>query len=62
MPRVMIKCPKTGKPVPTGMGADQKSFESGCFRDNSFGPCPECGQRHIWQKDDAFLEGDPNPR
>jgi hypothetical protein len=57
MPRVMIKCPNTGKDVPVGMGFDRQSFESSTLVANAFWPCTACGDTHIWDKKDAFLEG-----
>jgi endogenous inhibitor of DNA gyrase (YacG/DUF329 family) len=53
----MIKCPITGKAVPTGFGADQQSFESSSYSQNTFGPCPACGKMHTWDKKDAWLQG-----
>ena len=57
MPRVMIKCPKTKKLVPTGFGMDKASFNNptNILRSNTF-RCPECGENHIWSKSDAVLE------
>ena len=52
----MIKCPNTGKAVPTGINMDQASFDSSDMRDNALGGCPACGGTHVWNKEDAFLE------
>lgn len=54
MPQIMIKCPKTGKAVATGMGTDSAAG-LGMFKGNSF-QCPACGQMHTWDGKDAFLE------
>jgi endogenous inhibitor of DNA gyrase (YacG/DUF329 family) len=56
MPAIMIKCPNTGKAVPTGMAADEKTWQdpTNIFRRNSF-RCPACQQKHTWDKKDAFL-------
>ena len=54
MADVMIKCPKTGVPVPTQIGMDFESFKSSEMTDNTFGPCPSCGEMHTWSKADAF--------
>jgi hypothetical protein len=56
--RIMIKCPVTGKPLPTGIGIDKKSWEnpSNQFSNNQIGPCPHCGQMHTWSKKDAYYE------
>jgi len=56
--RIMIRCPVTGKPVPTGMNVDINSFKSLEFPRNTFSPCPACGQSNSWEKKDAFLEPD----
>jgi endogenous inhibitor of DNA gyrase (YacG/DUF329 family) len=53
--RVMIKCPVTGKDVPTGMNSDEKSWEAVSYTGNTFF-CPACRQTHAWNKEDAHLE------
>lgn len=55
MAMIMIKCPSTGKAVPTGMGTDRESFESSSYSGNSV-QCPHCNQMHTWSKADAYLE------
>lgn len=55
MPRIMIKCPTTGKPVPTGMDFDRQTFENATLTNNATG-CPHCQQTHTWNKADAYLE------
>lgn len=57
MGTIFIKCPNTGRDVPTGMGMDKGSFESGNLTNNSVG-CSACGEMHIWSKEDAFLKED----
>lgn len=52
MASVMIKCPKTGKEVRTGIGVAQKEF----FETASFIECPHCGERHTWEKKDAWIK------
>jgi hypothetical protein len=56
MARVMIRCPVTGNPVPTGMNVT--SLDGVTMRDNVLGNCPECGRDHVWSGEDAFLEDD----
>ena len=56
MPDVMIRCPVTGKPVRTGMSLSRESLELSELEDNRVGPCPHCGQTHVWDKEDAYLE------
>jgi endogenous inhibitor of DNA gyrase (YacG/DUF329 family) len=55
MAMVMVKCPNTGKPVPTGIGMSKESFASSTLESNSFS-CPACGSMHTWSKRDAFLQ------
>lgn len=55
MPMVMIKCPKTGKDVPTGIAMDRTSFESSDMSDNKL-RCPHCGETHAWNKKDAWVQ------
>lgn len=55
MGKVVIKCPTTGKVIPTGMASDKSSFESSQFV-NNIARCPACGQKHVWNKADAWLQ------
>ena len=55
---VMITCPNTGKPVPTGIGMNKASWATTTLADNTVGECPHCGQTHTWSKEDAYLEDD----
>ncbi len=48
MARAMIACPNTGKAIYTGMSFDQLPDRSVL--------CPECGQAHIWNEQNAYLE------
>jgi len=57
MAKVMIKCPTTGKLVPTGVEMDQASFETAQLADNGI-RCPACGESHVWNKEDAQLVND----
>ncbi|HEY8082783.1 MAG TPA: hypothetical protein VIE64_04400 [Solirubrobacterales bacterium] len=56
MANVMIKCPNTGKLVPTGIAMDAQSFASAQLSNNGLGNCPACGGGHVWSKKDAQLE------
>lgn len=60
MPRVMFRCPATGKPVYTGIDMDKKSFDAATFQGQIFGPCPECQNNHQWDKKNAYLEEEEN--
>jgi hypothetical protein len=46
MTLIMLKCPTTGLVVNTGV--DVPSMEYSMIDRNTYGPCPSCGQRHIW--------------
>lgn len=50
MGQVMIRCPETDKPLPTGIAMDKASFESSQMENNSVGPCPHYGENHTWSK------------
>jgi hypothetical protein len=57
----MVRCPRTGKDVPSGIETDSLSFEktpnfTGLFH------CPLCGIDHSWSKIDAWVcESDTSP-
>ena len=57
MPRVMIRCPRTDRPIPTGIAMNEQSFQSSDLLDNAVA-CPECGGAHVWSKEDAYVEQD----
>ena len=57
MAKVCIKCPQTGKLIPTGWDIDRTSFETMSITDCKI-QCPACGQMHRWSKEDAIF-GDP---
>ena len=54
MPRVLITCPVTHKPLPTGLELDAVAFQ--LKRGPRFAPCPHCQQKHCWTKASAWLE------
>lgn len=55
MGAVMIKCPATGKGIPTGMRADRKSFSrTPVFIAHAY--CPFCRTQHEWFAKDAWVE------
>ncbi len=55
MARAMVACPNTGNPIYTGMSFDKITFETSQLPNRSV-VCPECGQAHIWNKQNAYLE------
>lgn len=60
---VMLTCPKTGKPFPSGVETDELSFDALATRMGAQGrnrnvPCPHCGQGHTWGSGGAYLAAD----
>ena len=55
---VMIKCPKTGEPVPTGYELEPEYFHSPASTMSSsiLEKCPSCGETHTWSKSIAFID------
>lgn len=66
MPRIMITCPVTQKPVYTGTSTNTNTntnttklgLDISKYGSNTFGPCPSCGQAHTWDKNNAYLESE----
>lgn len=57
MPRVLITCPRTERPVYTGLNLDWSALETFESSEQVLS-CPECGERHVWSKPDAVLVAD----
>ena len=56
MPRVLIRCPRTGKAIRTGIAVNsQVTFDAKPIGKRSL-HCPHCRDQHVWSKEDAFLE------
>jgi hypothetical protein len=54
MSALMILCPKSGQPIPTGIETDELSFQQ--IPDVlSRARCPVCGLDHAWWKREAWL-------
>jgi hypothetical protein len=54
MGELMIRCPKTGKPVTTGIHMDRTRFRSMIvFFSSSY--CQSCGTSHQWYARDAWM-------
>lgn len=58
MATVLITCPKTRRPVATGLELDTLSFIWATLREQRV-RCPACGRTHIWNKVDAYLPPHP---
>jgi hypothetical protein len=54
MSMVMIRCPKTGAEVPTGLETDASSFASLPEVETEVS-CRSCGAVHTWTRRDAWL-------
>ena len=56
---VTITCTETGKAVSTGMSVlNWVNLRYSCYykvESNIVEPCPHCGQKHVWQLEDASL-------
>jgi hypothetical protein len=54
MGAVMIKCPDTGRDIPTGLEADRESFRATpVFFSRTF--CPLCQTHHEWFAQQAWV-------
>ena len=59
---VMIKCPDTGRDIPTGMMADRSSFSATAVFFARV-QCPFCNAEHEWFAREAWVcDADPQPR
>jgi hypothetical protein len=54
MAMVIIRCPRSGRPVFTGIETDAAVFER-LPDSESRVLCPACGSEHLWRKTDALL-------
>ena len=62
MAMLMIKCPRTGQDISTGILTDSDSFQK--IPDTlAYTRCPHCGLAHAWWHKEAWLaEKGPSPR
>ena len=54
MSLLMIRCPRTGQEVWTGIETDPDSFRK-IPDDLFYTSCPHCGLDHAWWRDEAWL-------
>src|SRR5689334_22837246 len=54
MPMVLITCPRTREPVPTGIVLDTQAFIWASLREQRT-HCARCDRNHRWSKEDAYL-------
>ena len=58
MPRIIIRCPATLKPIPTGLTTDALILSS-MPPDLKFSlKCPVCRRLHEWKKCEAWVENE----
>jgi hypothetical protein len=59
MPSIVIRCPITQAPVPTGLTTEAILLDS--LDDDLTLPlrCPACRKLHHWKKRDAWVDGSP---
>jgi hypothetical protein len=55
MGMVMVKCPQTGRAIPTGIAIDRESFQRSpvFFRRTR---CPICTTEHAWFAQEAWVD------
>jgi hypothetical protein len=57
MSQIMIRCPRTGKGISTGISTDARSFQA--LPDvASHSYCPDCRSDHVWWKRETWLGQD----
>jgi hypothetical protein len=57
---VMIRCPRTGREIPTGMTMNRSDFERApVFFARTH--CPLCASEHEWFAQDAWVCDSPTP-
>jgi uncharacterized Zn finger protein len=52
----MIRCPKTGKELKTGINVTKKEYYEGSALGTNTVRCPHCGKIHTWLKEESFLK------
>jgi hypothetical protein len=58
MTEILIRCPVTGKDVPTGIALPAEVFLTAEIETRPVA-CPHCRQLHAWNKPDAYLRVPP---
>lgn len=57
MAQVLIRCPTTDREIYTGLNFDWDTLAWQPLGEMELA-CPACGEKHIWNKDDAYLRAD----
>jgi hypothetical protein len=60
MGAIMIRCPQTGREIPTGIEMDIAEFQRAPVFFSRV-QCPLCGREHEWFAKDAWVCDSPNP-
>ena len=55
MGMVMVKCPQTGRPIPTGIETNHESFQR-CTVFFARTRCPICCTEHAWFAREAWVD------
>jgi hypothetical protein len=55
MVHVMITCPNSGEPIPTGYAMYDTLFKKATLTNQTV-QCPVCRQLHTWSKGDSWLQ------
>ena len=58
MGMVMVKCPQTGRAIPTGIETDHESFQR-CTVFFARTRCPICNTEHAWFAREAWVDQPP---
>jgi uncharacterized protein YbaR (Trm112 family) len=57
MAQAFILCPTTKNYVYVGMNLEWLDLETLALKDEEL-TCPQCGEKHVWNKDDLTLRAD----
>ena len=57
MAEILVRCPRSQQPVPTGLKAEWVVLNSLPSLAIPF-VCAACGQMHTWKREDAWIAGD----
>jgi endogenous inhibitor of DNA gyrase (YacG/DUF329 family) len=58
MPELLVTCPRCQRPVKTGIVLPSREAVDSSSIQEMTSSCPRCFQNVIWDKEDAYLEGE----
>jgi endogenous inhibitor of DNA gyrase (YacG/DUF329 family) len=61
MGMVMVRCPITGNEIATGIETEPVILEA-LPKVETAVRCPECGEKHFWTIEHAYIAGEPRQR